>query len=575
MSAMWRGLCVILLISLVGCAPSAPAPSPTGASASGAAQAPVQPQRPATPKRLTLAIISEPVGFNLAIETQRLSVTQAGLAYFLFPGLTVQDHREALHATVGEAVPSIENGLWKLLPDGRMETTHPIRAGAKWHDGTPLTGEDLAFTISVLQDRELPQFRQLGIDLIERVEARDRTAVVTWKQPFVDADALFGMIGNSSRSNPLPKHLLQDAYLSNKAGFTELRYWSEEFVGIGPYRLKEWVRGSHLTLVAFDGYPLGRPKIDEIDVRFIPDPNTMIANMMSGAVHMPYGSIVGMDQAVPVSEQWRDGKVVMDTSGWVVAYPQMIDPEPRIVLNVQFRRALLYAVDRQQLVDTLMQGQVKIADNVFSPGTAEYEATQGGIVRYEYDPARASRMLAELGYTRSADGTLRDAGGQPLHLEVRAYAQRDIHQKAMFPLVDYWKQVGVGAESVALPATRAQDAQEQATFPSFLVLRQGNGLDRLVALHSAQARVPERNYQGTNNGRYRNPELDALIDRFQATIPMTERMQAATQIVRHFNEQLPVLPLFYDALPLFVHGKLTNVHAQSNMAWNVHEWDLS
>ncbi len=566
MRGAWRGLFAIPLIFLIGCGP--------GATTSGAPGAATQQQAPAGPKRLTIAVISEPVGFNLAIETQRLSVTQAGLAYFLFPGLTVLDHQEALHATLGEAVPSIENGLWKLFPDGRMETTHPIRPGASWHDGTPLTGEDLRFTVDVLSDRDLPQFRMLGIDLIERVEVGPRSVVVTWKQPFIDADSLFSMTGNSSRSVPLPRHLLEQEYLNNKAGFTELRYWSDEFVGLGPYRLKEWVRGSHLVLGAFDGYVLGRPKIDEIQVRFIPDPNTLIANMLSGAVDMPYGSIVGMDQALTVQEQWRDGQVVMDPSGWVVAYPQFIDPQPRIVLNVQFRRALLYAVDRQQLADTLMKGLLPVADSVFSPGTREYEATKDSVVHYAYDPARASRMLEELGYTRGADGILRDASGEQLHLEVRAYAQRDIHQKTLFPLVEFWKQIGVAAEPVALPANRAQDAREQATFPSFLVLRQDNGVGRLVALHSSQARVPERNYQGTNNGRYQNPEMDSLVDRFQMTIPWNERMQVAGEIVRHFGEQLPVLPLFYDALPIFISNRVVNVYPQGNLAWNVHEWDL-
>ncbi len=562
----FRAMVLLSLIASTGCAPAA---APSG-DAPGRAPQPAS----AGPTRLVLAVISEPVGFNLAIETQRISVVQAGLAYYLFPGLTVLDHREALQPTVGEAVPSIENGLWKLLPDGRMETTHPIRPGAKWHDGTPLTGEDLRFTIDVLKDPELPQFRMLGIDLIERVDVSPTAAVVTWTQPFIDADALFSMINNSSRSVPLPRHLLEQEHRSNKAAFIELRYWSDDFVGLGPYRLKEWVRGSHLVLAAFDGYALGRPKIDEIQVRFIADPNTMIANMLSGAIEMPHGSIVGMDQALPVKEQWLGGQVVMDPSGWVVAYPQSIDPQPRIVQNVQFRRALLYSVDRQQLADTLMAGLLPVADSVFSPGTQEFEATKSGIVRYGYDPGLANRMLAELGYARGADGTLRDTTGQPLQMEVRSYAQRDIHQKTLFPLVDFWRQVGVAADPVALPASRAQDAQEQATFPSFLVLRQGNGVERLVALHSKQARVPERNYQGTNNGRYQSPELDGLVDRFQMTIPMGERMQVGSQIVRHFGEQLPVLPLFYDALPIFISNRVQHVYPHGNLAWNVHEWEL-
>ena len=85
----------------------------------------------------------------------------------------------------------------------------------------------------------------------------------------------------------------------------------------------------------------------------------------------------------------------MDPSGWVVAYPQSIDPQPRIVADVQFRRALMYATDRQQMVDTLIPG-LPVADSVFTPGTPEFEATKDSIVRYEYDPRRAVRMLEEL-----------------------------------------------------------------------------------------------------------------------------------------------------------------------------------
>ncbi|MEA2639792.1 MAG: peptide/nickel transport system substrate-binding protein [Chloroflexota bacterium] len=307
-----RALLAVPVIFVIACGQGT---APAGGRDAGA-PAPVA----ASPKRLTISVVSEPTGFNLAVETQRISLTQAGLAYFLFPGLTVHDDQGSLHATLGETIPSIENGLWKVFPDGRMETTHPIRAGAAWHDGTPLTGEDLAFTVSVVSDKELPEFRQAGVDLIERVEAGPRSATVTWKQPFVDAAALFSMIGNLSRSNPLPKHLLEQDYLTNKAGFTQLRYWNEDFVGLGPYRIKEWVRGSHLMLGAFDGYALGRPKIDEIDVRFIPDPNTMVANLLSGTLDMPQGSIVGLDQSATVQQQWQAGKVTIAADGWVVAY---------------------------------------------------------------------------------------------------------------------------------------------------------------------------------------------------------------------------------------------------------------
>jgi peptide/nickel transport system substrate-binding protein len=561
-----RRLWAVPLLLMIACGPATTSRGP---------EAPAVSQAPSGPKRLQLAIISEPTGFHIAVETQRLGITSAGLAYHLFPGLTVWDHEEVLRATTGEAVPSVENGLWKVFPDGRMETTHPIRANAKWHDGTPVTGEDLRFTVGILGDPELAQFRMVGVDLIEKVEAGPRSATITWKQPFIEADAIFGTgQSGASRSGVLPRHLLEEEYQRNKAGFTELRYWSEEFVGLGPYRLKEWARGSHLLLAAFDGYALGRPKIDELQVRFIPDPNTMIANMLSGTLDMPHGSIVGMDQADTVRDQWRNGKMHIVPAGWVVAYAQSIEPQPRVVSNVQFRRALLHAIDRQQLVDTLMQGLLPVAQSVFTPGTPEYAATESSIVRYDYDPRKARAMIEELGYTRGGDGMFRDAGGQTLNLEVRSYAQRDIHHKTLFPVVDYWKQLGVAAEPIALSADRARDAREQATFPSFLVLRQPNGQDRMLGMHSRQARTPERNFQGTNNGRYLNPELDGLIEQFQSTIPMNERMQVAGKIVHHLSDQLPILTLFYDALPVFINSKVYNAHPHDNLAWNVHEWEL-
>ena len=318
----------------------------------------------------------------------------------------------------------------------------------------------------------------------------------------------------------------------------------------------------------------GRPRIDQIDVLFIPDSNTMIANLISGALDMPEGSVVGVDQALAIKEQWQNGQVIMETDGWVVAYAQGVDPQPAIVSNAQFRKALMYATDRQQMADTLMYGLQPVADGLFSPGTPEYEATKAGIVRYEYSPQRALQMLQDLGFTRGGDGLLRDGSGQKLDMEVRAYAQRDIHHKALYPLVDYWKQIGINAEPSARTADQGRDAKEMAEFPSFLVLRQPNDLARLVALHSSQARTAPRNYGGTNNGRYQNPEIDSLIERFQQTIPMTERMPVAAQIVHLMSDQLPILSLFYDALPAFINNRVANVYPSSYFAWNVHEWDL-
>jgi peptide/nickel transport system substrate-binding protein len=107
-------------------------------------------------------------------------------------GLSDVDGAGRLRPQLGEAVPSTENGLWKLLPDGRMEMTWKIKPNARWHDGTPLTAGDLVFTTTVDQDPELPILRHAGYQSLESVQpVDDRTVLVKWKRPYVDANGLF------------------------------------------------------------------------------------------------------------------------------------------------------------------------------------------------------------------------------------------------------------------------------------------------------------------------------------------------------------------------------------------------
>src|SRR6185436_20893684 len=100
---------------------------------------------------------------------------------------------------------------------------------------------------------------------------------VHWSAPFVDADQGPGLA-------PLPKHLLEEAYRTDKASFSASPYLSAEFVRLGPYKLTRWERGSHLELARFEGYWRGVPPLDTVVVRFLNDPNTMVANVLAEAV---------------------------------------------------------------------------------------------------------------------------------------------------------------------------------------------------------------------------------------------------------------------------------------------------
>jgi ABC-type transport system substrate-binding protein len=121
---------------------------------------------------------------------------------------------------------------------------------------------------------------------VDTVEAPDaRTIKATWKSTYADADKLFSL-GGGSTVLAMSKHLLEAAYSEDKANFAGSPYFGVQYVGNGPYGLKDWVLGSHLVLEANDSYVLGRPKIDQIQVKFILDTNTLTSNVLAGAVQL-------------------------------------------------------------------------------------------------------------------------------------------------------------------------------------------------------------------------------------------------------------------------------------------------
>jgi peptide/nickel transport system substrate-binding protein len=505
-----------------------------------------------------------------------LGVTQAGdvADSVVNMGLTIPDVTGVRRATLAEAVPTVDNGLWKLLPDGGMELTWKIRDGTTWHDGTPLTAEDLAFTTRLLQDKDLPEFRVPAAELIDRVDVVDRnTLSASWKKPFIRADRHFSG-GTEGFGIPVPKHLVERTYLDNKEGFRQLPYWSIEYVGVGPYKLKEWVQGSHLLLDAYDRYVLGRPKIDELEVRFILDANTLAANILSGAVQATMGTGLALEQTLEVRDQWREGRMEVAYENWILIYPQFVNPNPPIVTDLRFRRALLMAIDRQAMADVIQASLVPIAHSYVRPDEPEYGPTEPFVVRYDYDPRRAGQMIEELGYAKSPDGVFHDGAGQRLAMEVRASSSPAIHTKSLFPVVDYWQRLGLAIDAVVIPVQRTQDQEYRATHPSFEVIRHPLGPGNVEKLHSVEAPMPYNRFVGRNRARYMVPEFDALIDTYLSTIPWEPRMQVLGQIVHHISDQLNAMGLFYDLRPTLVSNRLLNVTSPQYPTWNIQDWDV-
>ena len=560
----------LLAALLVGCAtPAGPRGSDSGDRTATAV----------APKRITAAITGDPHTLYNKLNTNSAIRGIDAVEKLVTVGMGVEDNTGAIRPALADAIPSLENGGWQVFPDGAMETTWRLREGGRWHDGTPFTADDLLFTVQISRDRDLPVFGHIGFGSLDEVLAVDaRTIRVRWNKPYIEADRLF----SSGFALPLPKHLLQPTYVEAKESLTDLPHWTLAFIGNGPFKLKEWVSGSHLVLDAFEGYALGRPKLDQIEVRFILDSNTLIANVLAEQIHLTLGRGISVEQALQVRNQWRSGNVdVGPPRSALNTWPQLLNPTPAVVADVRYRKALFHGIDRQAMVDNLNGGLTQVVHSWLRTSEPEYPQLERNIVRYEYDPRKAVQGIEAIGFTRGGDGIFRDGDGQRLSMEVRTITG-DVNQKSLLAVADYWQKVGVSVDPVVVPSQRQADLPYRSNFPAFDILRGNTNIENFNNLHSSGARLPENGYRGgsggTNYTRYVSPQLDALIEHFFATIPRKDRMEVAGELVHFMTDQVLVMGLFYDLSPAFVDKRLRNVTPMGGDAflpWNAHEWDLA
>jgi ABC-type transport system substrate-binding protein len=235
----------------------------------------------------------------------------------------------------------------------------------------------------------------------------------------------------------------------------------------------------------------------------------------------------------------------------------------------------MYAINRQDLADTLTAGYAPIADSIISKDLPEYRYVEPSIVKYSYDSTRAAQLIESLGATRGPDG-YRDASGQRLSIEIRT-TTNDANQKSVAVIADSFQRVGIGAEGVVIPVQRLQDGEYRATFPGLELVNQPNGADGFQnLLHSANAPLPERGFRAPsssrNRGSYQNPEYDALMDRYSVTIPFAERMGVMAQMIKMQTDLNLVMGLFFSVDAIMMANKLQNVPPASS--WNAQLWDL-
>jgi peptide/nickel transport system substrate-binding protein len=551
---------VSMLIFLTACAPA----GGSGGSASGPSEA-----QPAAKKHLVAALL-KPSLPNIR-ENGGDRVVEFALA-----GLGRLDTAGNVHAQLAEAAPTVENGLWKVTPDGKMETTWKIRTDARWHDGMPITSADYLFGANLARDKEVGVAIDANWSSVDTVEAPDpQTVVIKWNKTYVLADS-FPTALSSGIFQLLPKHILESEYNANRGpGLMSIPYWSTGLVHAGPYRVKDWVPDSHVSLEAFEGYVLGRPKIDNVEIRFIGDTNTLVANLLAGAVDMTVGQSISPEQTANLNSTWGNGKGVTSPvfGSSVGILFQFMNANPPILSDLRYRRALIYAFDRQALIDTVLAGQTQIAHGVVG---GLHPGANDAAMKYEFDPRRAGQLMEEMGYHKGGDSMWQDAQGRPLTMDVWGVQEEEVRVKTTLTSEGDWRSFGITTNLVIHAPTAVTD-ELAGTFPATMTRGIAGGLQAGLFNYFSQSRfrLPENNFRGGNTPRYVNAELEGALNRSVATIQKSEREQVINQAIRHITENAVAIGGFYQPYNSAVNNRLVNVTTSStfSQAWDAHVWD--
>jgi peptide/nickel transport system substrate-binding protein len=448
-----------------------------------------------------------------------------------------------------------------------------------------MLADDWVFGWEVDHDPSMPNHSTVPVRYIDSATALDDTTLVLhWSQTYPHANALI-----REHLNPMQRAKHEALFKADRERFITSPAWNFEYIGLGPFRLAEWTQGAQLRYEAFGDYFLGRPKLDTIVVRFLNDPNTLIANILSESidVYLPLG--LEKEAALDLQKGWA----AAGTGNQIFIYPDgrlryvevQMRPDyqrPRALNDRKVREALLRIIDRQEFMEVAIAGLGKTADSwVLPDDPARDSIYQGTIPDYGHDTQRAQRLLEEAGFRRGADGTLvHQPSGE--RFETAVWNTRGGgHDKENSLVADHMRAMGILMEQYIIPTSRMDDREHRPSFPGLNITSRTVTFDFENALF--RYRGPRSTEPlGTPRNGYNNPKLVALVDRLQVAVGQGERSDVQRQIMQTVMHELPILPLHWDVETLTVRKGVTGPAGRTGRhvnypltTWNIAEWDRS
>lgn len=447
-------------------------------------------------------------------------------------------------------VPTLDNG--GISKDG-LRYTFRLRKGVKWHDGQPFTSADVAFTYSVLTNPAVDIRGRAGWNKVKVVETPDDSTTVfvfsAVDAAFLDRVAALGM---------LPKHLL--GTLSGAEIKTHA--WFRAPVGLGPFVLKEWVPGSHLLLVKNASYwKPGRPYLDRIVYKIVPDANALLNQLETGDVDTRVRLV--SEHVDPVKKLGNLNLVSVPTvTPWLLWMNHTVAP----FAEKPVRQALAYGFDKERLVKTILGGNATAAWQLLPPVSWAYNPK---IVHHAYNPGGSRSLLDGTGWKTGPDG-IRVRDGKRLSFEIANIGGEQERVQVLSFVQQQWREIGVEA--------RIRTVDVGAMWGNMLPKRQ------FEMAYSYTGRLPDPDMSthylspelkpATNFAGYSNAEVDRLLLAASATVDRAKRTAAYARVQEIVADDVVYLFLYWLNASTAINKRVQGYRPAPGYTefWNAEDW---
>jgi len=352
-------------------------------------------RRESLPGVLRMAYPVEPVSLNpLPLE----GATASDVTNLIYSGMWTYDDKGRLVPDLAVSIPTIANG--GISPDGHTIVIH-LRRGVTWQDGAPLTSHDVVFTFRAVRNpANIVPTREYW-EPIAGVDSPDSHTLVF----HLEHPAGTFLYALSSFITPiLPAHLLESYSDLNHIPF------NTRPVGSGPFQVVEWVHGDHITLRANQHYWRGPPKLQTIVLKVVSDSNTIVTELESGELDAWLRADRGKFPELRRLSGYRI--LTAPQIAFVTLDFNLRDP---ILADIQVRRAIAAAIDRQRLIRTIAFG---LGHPVEADQPLQGWAYNPHVPRAAYEPTAARRLLDKAGWTIIGAHGIRSKRNQSLELQI-------------------------------------------------------------------------------------------------------------------------------------------------------------